>query len=212
MNITLDGLINNTINRVKQGATAWVQYSYRALILSPENGRIVGNLAYTGMVHHLGLDESEIRSIMINCAELPKVTFEVRGMNLNEREEYLNEYRGMNYDGKWEYGGIDDKHHMIVKGFCYIKVIPNTIGKSTYCRDKNGKVAYTDDIVLPVDSTIPPIYKRVKYLPKKGKFVMESVNAVNENPYYDLSEGQFKIVGNIWEHAQLLDQIKPKTE
>ena len=131
-------------------------------------------------------------------------------MNYNEFEEYVNEYRGLNEDGVWEYGGIDDKHQMIVKGFCYIKILKNTIGKSTHCRDINGVIAYTGDIVLPSpNSNVPSTYKLIKYIPEYGKFVMVS-NSPDEDKYYDLTQGMFEIVGNIHQNGQLLNKTTPQ--
>lgn len=77
ISIVVDRLINRVIRKVKAGCTARVQYSQRALVLHPENGHVIGSIEdELGTLHHLGLDEAEVRSIMVNAIETPEVTYE----------------------------------------------------------------------------------------------------------------------------------------
>lgn len=114
------------------------------------------------------------------------------------------EYRGLNRNGEWEYGGINDKKTMIVRGFTFLSVIPETIGKNTHCCDINGKEAFEGDIVLPVDGKTPLFLMEVVYCEKLARFRLKLDNEGGEPEWYDFEDGEFKIKGNIHENSEMV--------
>ena len=109
------------------------------------------------------------------------------------------EYRGLDNAGEWEYGGVSDKLNMIVRGYTFLPIRPETLCKNTHCRDRKGFSAFENDIVVSNSKDIPSTPLVIKYLPNTGKFVMQG-----NNVDYDLEEGTFELRGNIFQHPELL--------
>lgn len=101
------------------------------------------------------------------------------------------DYRGMDSDGKWYYGGINEKHTMIVSGFTFIPVDPETIGHNTYCTDVRGREAYEDDVVVPADGE-QKIPAHIVYVPDRAQYMAQSYRDGTLAP---LASGTFEIVG-----------------
>ena len=109
------------------------------------------------------------------------------------------DYRGLTADNIWEYGGINERRTMIVKGFTFLPVIPETIGKNTYCLDIVGKSAFEGDIV----SVISGLLYVVEYNPTHAGFVLTA-----NNESIGMVEGHFEIVGNIHQNPEILQPMK----
>lgn len=105
------------------------------------------------------------------------------------------DYRGLTATGNWECGGINEKHTMIVRGFTFLPVLPETVGRNTYCRDSQKKVAFEGDIV----SVMSGLLYVVAYDPTHAGFVLTA-----NNESIGMVEGHFEIVGNIHQNPELL--------
>ena len=114
------------------------------------------------------------------------------------------DYRGLNASGEWEYGGINNKRNMIVKGFIHLSVDPITVGENTYCLDSKGNSTWEDDIVVPLDTDIPELPMVVTYVSSQGQWVMEYTDPFGQIAHYPLRQGKFTICGNIHQHSELL--------
>ena len=108
-----------------------------------------------------------------------------------------SDYRGLTSSNNWEYGGITEKRSMIVKGFTFLPIIPETLCRNTYCLDVNGKSAFEGDIV----SVISGLLYVVKYNPAHASYMLYS-----NDESISLVEGHFEIVGNIYQNPELIKE------
>ena len=119
------------------------------------------------------------------------------------------DYRALTQHGAWEYGGINDKRNMIMRGYTFLPILPETVSKNTYCCDSKGHLAFEGDIVMPSEnSRIPRTLKIVAYYPYRATFGLKSYGVSGESPWYEFQEGQFEIVGNIYENREILPDPK----
>lgn len=112
------------------------------------------------------------------------------------------EYRGLTNTGVWEYGGINEKHNLIIRGFTFLTILPETASKNTYCCDINGKYAFEGDIVRVTTSKTLQI---VSYFPSHASFGLKPYDT--EDEWYPLIDGQFEIMGNIFENKEMLSNV-----
>lgn len=85
-----------------------------------------------------------------------------------------------------------------------------TFMQSTGLKDKNGKEIFEGDILEVTDKH--SWLEVVSYSQEKVMFVTEEINRefkVPESPLYDLSDStflKFKVIGNIYENPELLEE------
>ena len=122
-------------------------------------------------------------------------------------------FRGINMEGQWVYGylGKDwDNDVSITTNFdsdvlcsCEYKVFPESVGQYTGLKDKNGREIYEGDLLQHPNGVIAEI----KYSDYLAAFVAVYVqNGDIEMDFLDKEiVSKCKIVGNIYENKQLLE-------
>lgn len=102
-----------------------------------------------------------------------------------------------------EYDSFEDVEHLA------IEVDPETVGQYTGLKDKDGKEIYEGDIILLADKLI----RFIEY--DRGTFVLVRKEDTRSYDLYTrfspiweyITDYNFKVIGNIYENPELLEQI-----
>mgnify|MGYP000913542628 CR=1 FL=1 len=88
----------------------------------------------------------------------------------------------------------------------YCEVIPETVGKCTGLKDKNGKLIFEGDIVITNIFNTPEILYTITYDKQIAAFIGEYVKGcIKQFTTFDGDSQCFEVIGNIHDNPELLE-------